>query len=69
MYRYFLRRSLSGILLILAVSLATFCLMFAGGDPATRMAGESGSVADVLRIRQAYGFDPVKIVGASVPFR
>ncbi len=62
MYRYILRRSLSGILLILAVSLATFFLMFAGGDPATRMAGESGSVADILRIRQAYGFDRPIIV-------
>jgi peptide/nickel transport system permease protein len=57
MSRYIFRRSVSGVLLLLAVSLATFFLIFAGGDPATRMAGESGSVADIARIREAYGFD------------
>lgn len=57
MYRYIVRRSLSGLLLVLAVSLATFLLMFAGGDPAMRMAGEAGSAADAARIREAFGFD------------
>lgn len=57
MYRYVIRRSLSGLLLVLAVSLATFLLMFAGGDPAMKMAGETGSAVDAARIRAAYGFD------------
>lgn len=57
MYQYVLRRSLSGLLLVLVVSLATFLLMFAGGDPAMKMAGEAGSAADAARIRAAYGFD------------
>jgi peptide/nickel transport system permease protein len=57
MIAYLAKRTLSAVLLMLAVSFVAFLLIFAAGDPATRLAGEGGSAADAARIRLEYGFD------------
>jgi peptide/nickel transport system permease protein len=57
MLRYTLRRLASALVLMLFVSFVAFILVFAAGDPAVRIAGESGSAADAARIRAEFGFD------------
>jgi peptide/nickel transport system permease protein len=57
MGRYALRRLLSALLLALFVSFLSYVLIYASGDPAVALAGESGSAADAERMRLAYGLD------------
>jgi peptide/nickel transport system permease protein len=57
MLNYTLRRLASALLLMLFVSFIAFILVFAAGDPAVRIAGESRSAADAARIRAEFGFD------------
>jgi peptide/nickel transport system permease protein len=57
MLRYTLRRFGSALLLAVFVSFIAFMLVFAAGDPAVRIAGESGTVADAARVRVEFGFD------------
>lgn len=45
------------LLLALFLSLASFLLVFAAGDPAAHLAGEQGRGADVERLRALYGLD------------
>jgi peptide/nickel transport system permease protein len=45
------------VTLLVAVSMATFALVFASGDLATNLAGESGTPEDVARIRELYGLN------------
>lgn len=57
MLRFILRRSGSALVLMVVVSFVAFMLIFAAGDPAVKLAGEAGTVADAARIRALYGFD------------
>jgi peptide/nickel transport system permease protein len=57
MGRYAIRRLLSALLLALFVSFLSYVLIYASGDPAVALAGESGSAADAERMRLAYGLD------------
>jgi peptide/nickel transport system permease protein len=57
MLRYAARRLTSALLLALFVSFLSYVLIFAAGDPAVALAGESGSAADAERMRLAYGLD------------
>jgi peptide/nickel transport system permease protein len=60
--RYALRRLVSALLLALFVSFLSYVLIYAAGDPAVALAGESGSAADAERMRAAYGLDqPIHI--------
>ena len=57
MGRYALKRLSSALLLALFVSFLSYVLIYAAGDPAVALAGESGSAADAERMRVAYGLD------------
>ena len=57
MLTFALRRVLLALLVTLAVSAASFSLIFAAGDPAIAMAGAESSDADIANIRRLYGFD------------
>jgi len=46
MLKFVFRRVLSAALLVLFVSMVSFGLLFAAGDPATALVGQSGSAAD-----------------------
>lgn len=54
---YTLKRIVLAILVSLVVSALVFSLLYLTGDPATALAGENASDADILAIRAAYGFD------------
>ncbi|UUZ77111.1 ABC transporter permease [Polaromonas sp. P1(28)-13] len=56
MIYYMLRRLGVSIGLIVFVSLISFTLIFASGDPAAKLAGE-GSASDVAHLASQYGFD------------
>lgn len=53
---YMLRRLLVSLGLVIFVSMISFTLIFASGDPAAKLAGE-GSAADVAHLSSQYGFD------------
>jgi peptide/nickel transport system permease protein len=57
MGRYAVKRLASALLLALFVSFLSYILVYAAGDPAVAMAGESGTAADAERMRAAYGFN------------
>jgi peptide/nickel transport system permease protein len=57
MGRYALKRLASALLLALFVSFLSYILIYAAGDPAVALAGESGGAADAERMRRAYGLD------------
>jgi len=56
MMTFLFRRLLVAALLVVFVSLISFSLVFASGNPAARLAGE-GSAADAARLSQQHGFD------------
>lgn len=59
---YTAKRILLAILVSLTVSALVFSLLYLSGDPATALAGERASQADIMAIKAAYGFDqPVYI--------
>jgi len=57
--RIIVRRLLSMILVLFAISVLTFFIfqVIPGGDPAVRMAGKSANAQTIERIRQDWGFD------------
>lgn len=54
---YILKRLGLAFLVALFVSLASFLMLRAAGDPAIAMAGEGASAADIEYIRKQFGFD------------
>lgn len=62
MFRYAIARIGLGLAVALFVSAVAFGLLFLAGDPASRMAGEGASSADIAALRTRYGFDrPVPV--------
>jgi len=57
MIAYAFKRSILAILVALTVSMISFSLLYISSDPASAMAGETASDADIEAIRQLYGFD------------
>lgn len=58
MLAYIVKRILATIPVMLVVALTVFSLLFlAPGDPATMIAGDQASAADIERIRQSLGLD------------
>jgi peptide/nickel transport system permease protein len=57
--RFIVRRLLSMVLVLFAISVLTFFIfqVIPGGDPAVRMAGKSANAQTIERIRQDWGFD------------
>jgi peptide/nickel transport system permease protein len=55
--RYLVRRLLQTLLVILAVSILSYSLMYLSGDPALVMAGADATVDQVQLIRHQMGFD------------
>ena len=62
MLKFALRRALAGILLVVFVSLVSFGLLFAAGDPATALVGLGGSAQDAARTREVLGMNQPLIV-------
>ena len=64
MARFALRRLLSMIFVLLAISVLTFVIftLIPGGDPAVRMAGRNANTEQIAAIRKDFGFDkPVPV--------
>ncbi|OSQ35386.1 ABC transporter permease [Thalassospira mesophila] len=59
---YTLKRLGLAVLVALAVSMLSFALLHLSGDPASAIAGESATDADIAAIRAFYGFDRPLIV-------
>lgn len=57
MLKFALRRALAGVLLVFFVSLLSFGLLFAAGDPATALVGLGGSAQDAARTREVLGMN------------
>ena len=57
MLRYALNRGLMAVLVAITVSIATFFLLDAAGDPAEAIAGPDAPQETIEQIRQQYGFD------------
>ncbi len=59
MVRFVLRRVLSSLLVLVAVSVLTFLIFEAipNGDPAIRMAGQNATPETIAAIRHTWGFD------------
>lgn len=54
---YAAKRIVLAILVALTISMLVFSLLYLSGDPATALAGESATDADIVKLRAAYGFD------------
>ena len=54
---YTAKRILLAVLVALTISALVFSLLYMSGDPATALAGERATSADIDAIRHAYGFD------------
>lgn len=61
MLSFLVRRLLMSALLVVFVSLISFVLVFASGNPASRLAGE-GSAADTAAMAQQHGLDAPFII-------
>jgi peptide/nickel transport system permease protein len=57
MLAFALKRLGLAVLVALTVSAVSFSLLFLSGDPASAIAGESATSADIAAIRTLYGFD------------
>ncbi len=57
MLRFILRRLVIALLVALVVSAISFALIFLSGDPATAIAGEGATEADLEVIRRRFGLD------------
>jgi peptide/nickel transport system permease protein len=57
MIAYTLKRLGIALLVALTVSLITFSMIYASGDPALAIAGEGARAEDVENVRKFYGFD------------
>ncbi|MEQ9334372.1 ABC transporter permease [Thalassobaculum sp.] len=54
---YTAKRIVLAILVALTISMLVFSLLYLSGDPATALAGESATDADIEKLRRDYGFD------------
>lgn len=54
---FFIKRLVTALLVVLTVSAMTFSMTFLTGDPAIAVAGENATQADIVRIREYYGYD------------
>ena len=54
-----IKRAVSAVIVLFAVSVLTFLIFFAipNGDPALRLAGRTATAEDIATVRKAYGFD------------
>ncbi|WP_159585538.1 ABC transporter permease [Chelativorans xinjiangense] len=57
MLTFALKRLGLAVLVALTVSAVSFSLLYLSGDPASAMAGESATSADIEALRRLYGFD------------
>lgn len=57
MLKLAVRRIFAGILLVIVVSLVSFGLLYAAGDPATAIVGQGGTAEDAERLRDALGLN------------
>src|ERR1700751_986631 len=59
MARFILRRLVSTILVLFAISVVTFLIFFAtpGVDPAARIAGRNADPATLAQVRHSFGLD------------
>ncbi|MCG8354042.1 MAG: ABC transporter permease [Kiloniellales bacterium] len=57
MIAYAAKRLGLALLVAVAVSAASFGLLYLTGDPATAIVGPSGTDADIANVRRVYGFD------------
>ncbi|AIB15767.1 ABC transporter permease (plasmid) [Azospirillum argentinense] len=57
MLAYSLKRLLLAVLVAVTVSVGSFALLRAAGDPAVAMAGHSATASDIEFIRETYGFN------------
>lgn len=57
MLAYTIKRIVLAVLVSLVISALVFSLLYMTGDPATALAGENATSADIDAIRHAYGFD------------
>jgi len=62
MIGYLFKRLGLALMVALTVSIIAYLLLHLTGDPAVALAGEGASEADILMIRQTYGFDRPLIV-------
>lgn len=62
MLAFIVRRAAYALVVALLVSASTFWLLYAVGDPAIALAGQSGTAADAQAMRELYGLDrPVPV--------
>jgi len=57
MLAYTAKRILLALMVAVTVSALVFSLLYMTGDPATALAGERATDADIRAVREAYGFD------------
>ena len=59
MARFVVRRLISMVLVLFAISVLSFCIfnVIPGGDPAVRMAGRNANSEQIASIRRDWGFD------------
>jgi peptide/nickel transport system permease protein len=59
MARFVIRRLISMVLVLFAISVLSFCIfnVIPGGDPAVRMAGRNAGNEQIAAIRKEWGFD------------
>lgn len=57
MTTFIVRRAVLTVFVLIATSIIAFLLVYLAGDPASTMAGEGASAADIEAIRRGYGFD------------
>ena len=62
MLKLIARRIIVAILIFIVVSIITFTLLRASGDPAAALAGQNATARDIEYIRKYYGFDRPLIV-------
>lgn len=62
MLRLIARRTIVALLIFIVVSIITFTLLRASGDPAAALAGQSATASDIEYIRKYYGYDRPLIV-------
>jgi peptide/nickel transport system permease protein len=55
--RYIVERLVHGLLVLVGVSIVTFCLVRLTGDPAVALAGPDATAADVARLHAEMGLD------------
>ncbi len=62
MLKFILKRLGLAFLVAITVSIISFILLYLSGDPATALAGEGATSADIQAINELYGFDRPLVV-------